>query len=417
MAKSLYFLVLSAMVSTVPAQISFDSSLESGNGTNFQQMAPNSYTFAMEDDTNSTDKQWFFFEVSGAQGETVTFRLTNSGAANVPSHWSTAVPVASPDGGATWERINGSTSNSPSFTFSHTMASDAELIAFHYPYTFAMIQEKLAEWDTHPDVTRSTIGQSVQSRPIELLRITEEGYTPAGGKLGFWFVTRQHAAEVTSNYTLEGLLDFVLSDDPIALGLRRYAVFNIVPMANPDGVVAGNYRDNFQGINLNRVWNGTATLTDSPEIVVIEEAIQDWVDSGNSYVFFADLHSTSGRNPHFAFHAGPSMTPPVLYPTPETYHQDSVAFLQLVNMHAPHFAWINGTTNSADERIAYHDQRVQYGPLAFTFEGAYNDQNYGPNSGAYMTRDTHRLTGEGIARALAEHYGMEPVTREAWMLY
>jgi len=64
-------------------------------------------------------------------------------------------------------------------------------------------------------------------------------------------------------------------------------------MMNPDGVVAGNYRDNFNGYNLNREWN-QATAQNSPEVLAVVDEIDAWVTGGNRYEFFADLHSTSG---------------------------------------------------------------------------------------------------------------------------
>lgn len=39
-----------------------------------------------------------------------------------------------------------------------------------------------------------------------------------------------------------GLIDFLVSNHPIAKVLRDHVVFKIVPMLNPDGVYLGNYR-------------------------------------------------------------------------------------------------------------------------------------------------------------------------------
>lgn len=36
--------------------------------------------------------------------------------------------------------------------------------------------------------------------------------------------------------------------------LRRNYIFKIVPMANPDGVIYGNFRCNLAGVDLNRQW-------------------------------------------------------------------------------------------------------------------------------------------------------------------
>lgn len=39
-----------------------------------------------------------------------------------------------------------------------------------------------------------------------------------------------------------GIIDFLVSQHPIAKVLRDHLVFKIAPMLNPDGVYLGNYR-------------------------------------------------------------------------------------------------------------------------------------------------------------------------------
>lgn len=401
---------------TLHAQITFDSSFESGNGTGFT-LVGGVYEFQMEPDTLSTDNQWFYFAVSGAEGQTLTFRLTGTNQSNVPSHWNTAWPIASADGGETWVRVDGPVSHSsPNFTFTHEIQSDNERIAFHYPYTVTRADEKIVEWAAHPHVDYSVIGESIQGRPIDLLQITDPAVDDSS-KIGIWVIARLHSAETTASYSVERFIDYALSSEEDALALRAGAIINVVPMANPDGVVLGNYRNNAAGINLNRVWDGSANASTSPEVLAIQGEIDQWVAEGNSYVHFLDFHSTSGANPHFAFHAAASVQP-ANYPTPATYHADSRAYLALVNDFAPHFHPTQGASTSTSQLLAYHRQRIQHGVLAFTPEGAYNYQNYGPNAGDFMTIDQHLLTGEAMARALVAYYELEaPTSVDSWMIY
>ena len=54
--------------------------------------------------------------------------------------------------------------------------------------------------------------------------------------------SRVHPGESNSSYIMQGILDYLISDDEGARYLRNNFVFKIVPMLNPDGVIVGNYR-------------------------------------------------------------------------------------------------------------------------------------------------------------------------------
>jgi murein tripeptide amidase MpaA len=53
---------------------------------------------------------------------------------------------------------------------------------------------------------------------------------------------------------MQGLLEFLISEDPEAVKLRTMFIFKIFPMINPDGVRYGNYRCSIYGGDLNRKW-------------------------------------------------------------------------------------------------------------------------------------------------------------------
>jgi murein tripeptide amidase MpaA len=385
------------------AAVTFDSSFECGNGTNFTVVAANEYDFEIEADTNSTDRQWFHFSVSGAAGQTLTFNLLNTDQTNVSGHWEFALPVASTDGGATFGQVNGSASEGgTTYTFTHTFTADPERIAFHHPYTWTRHQAQVAAWALHPDVTHTVVGSSVLGRDIDLLAVTDTSSNPPGGKLGFWIVARQHAAEVTGSWMAEGFMEFLLSGDNRAQRLRECVVVNVVPMMNPDGVFAGNYRDNSLGINLNREWDAPDAI-DSPEVLAVTDAIAAWVSGGDSYDFFADLHSTSGGTTNFAFHPVGSIEPP-LYFDPPAYSDHLDAIRALIEAAAPDFRASSGTSSSTDQRLSRQRQMFQYGVLALLFEGTYNYTSYGPSSGQHMTPARHEAIGEALALALHDFF-------------
>jgi cytosolic carboxypeptidase protein 2/3 len=59
--------------------------------------------------------------------------------------------------------------------------------------------------------------------------------------------SRVHPGESNSSFIMQGILDFLVSDDEGARYLRNNFVFKIVPMLNPDGVIVGNYRCSLSG--------------------------------------------------------------------------------------------------------------------------------------------------------------------------
>jgi len=63
---------------------------------------------------------------------------------------------------------------------------------------------------------------------------------------------RVHPGESNSSFVVEGLLEFLVSEETAAKTLRDRYVFKIVPMLNPDGVIVGNYRCSLSAHDLNR---------------------------------------------------------------------------------------------------------------------------------------------------------------------
>ncbi|ERE82863.1 cytosolic carboxypeptidase 6-like protein [Cricetulus griseus] len=69
------------------------------------------------------------------------------------------------------------------------------------------------------------------------------------------FITgRVHPGETPSSFVCQGIIDFLVSQHPVARVLREHLVFKIAPMLNPDGVYLGNYRCSLMGFDLNRHW-------------------------------------------------------------------------------------------------------------------------------------------------------------------
>lgn len=108
---------------------------------------------------------------------------------------------------------------------------------------------------TSPQITRQTIGQSHQNRPIEAIYLTPPSYSQT-----IMAVFALHGLE--DHYYRDGaalvqIAETIIqhySDHPELLKFTRLI---IIPCVNPDGVYAGNSKDGFgrcnaQGIDINR---------------------------------------------------------------------------------------------------------------------------------------------------------------------
>jgi murein tripeptide amidase MpaA len=65
---------------------------------------------------------------------------------------------------------------------------------------------------------------------------------------------RVHPGESNASFIMQGFLKFITGNSSEAADLRRRVVFKVIPMTNPDGVIAGNYRTSLSGNDLNRTF-------------------------------------------------------------------------------------------------------------------------------------------------------------------
>lgn len=120
---------------------------------------------------------------------------------------------------------------------------------------------------------------------------------------------RIHPGETNSSWVLHGMIDYLISKD--ATYLRDSLVFKIVPMINPDGVVAGNYRTSFIGKDLNRLYLNSDEANNNmddvlkPEITAMKQLIKGCkLDGSKGILAFIDVHHHSQKRGAFMF--GPS---------------------------------------------------------------------------------------------------------------
>ena len=88
---------------------------------------------------------------------------------------------------------------------------------------------------------KEILGKSLSGVDIPILTITDFSENSKRKKTVL-LSARLHPGETHSSWLVHGLIRFLCSEDYRAQELRRRAVFKIVPMLNPDGVIIGNTR-------------------------------------------------------------------------------------------------------------------------------------------------------------------------------
>ena len=112
---------------------------------------------------------------------------------------------------------------------------------------------------------------------------------------------RIHPGESNSSHVAEGLLEFLTSNEPVVREARKMYIFYIVPMINPDGVVAGNYRTSLFGRDLNRTFHQSRKYAFPETYQLLEMATELKTRHKKRFCLFVDLHGHSVKKNIFMY--------------------------------------------------------------------------------------------------------------------
>jgi predicted deacylase len=131
--------------------------------------------------------------------------------------------------------------------------------------------------------THSVLGNSTQGRPIYKLEHRNEN-----AKEWLVILGRQHPPEITGALALFPFVETLLANSEMSEAyLSKYNLL-VIPNINPDGVHAGNWRHNTNGIDLNRDWGNFSQA----ETQLINNYLDNLVSQGQKITFAVDFHST-----------------------------------------------------------------------------------------------------------------------------
>ena len=101
----------------------------------------------------------------------------------------------------------------------------------------------------------------------------------------------------------QGLIDFLCGTSGRAKILRNTFVFKIIPMLNPDGVIAGQYRCSLAGCDLNRVWQQPSPCL-HPTIHATKTLLKN-LAAQREVALYCDLHGHSRKCNMFMYGCSP----------------------------------------------------------------------------------------------------------------
>lgn len=193
------------------------------------------------------------------------------------------------------------------FTYTFQHPGDKVFFAYCFPYTYTQLQEFLAKLEMDKSIKsfmrRQKLCETLAGNRCDMLTVSE----PVTGGPEAVFVVRPaivvsarvHPGETNSSYAMQGFLEFITSQHPEALLLRKMFVFKIIPMLNPDGVIHGNNRCNLAGTDLNRRYLEAHEFF-HPTIRALKELLL-LMQETRGVLMFIDLHGHSKKKNSFVY--------------------------------------------------------------------------------------------------------------------
>lgn len=384
--------------------ITFDSDYDNGSLQNVTEAATNEFNCSIYEESGESGpaKYWFRFRMSGVGGRTVTLNI---------NHSENPRPVVRFGTGGSWRRM---TSTEAPSTAKVIIAAPPDVneteLAFFFPSgveeTYRRVNDFVRASD---DATSNLIGLSYQGREMWMVNVTDRNTTDTG-KHRVWVHSRAHAGEVTSTLLLLGFLEQITGDSYTAKRLRRFCIFNIVPLQNIDGVFLGHTRWDSQGIDPERQWPNPYRI---PEVGNFKDRVDLFMAGDNPIEVALNLHSTKGGfvDTFFFKHISPSVT--------AAFEEKEQKFIDAFKNVTPLFNNLAPQTSLLDPAKfieSYFWNNWGEAVMAMTHEGHFYRRI---TDNAYLSDEDYYELGRAMARAVIEYYNLPQIPYEtsAWVLY
>jgi hypothetical protein len=250
--------------------------LVTGNCGDVTRVSEFEYDIAIRGDTNSPKHSlWFYFRVRNAATNQRAILHIHNYSKSKALFRDGLTPLVRSTSRWNWERLPAKQClwfrcprhrkrNCLTILFQFDRADDDYYFALSFPYSYTRLQKYLHSIESlgAPYLRRELLCRTTQDRRLDLLTITSaqnfaalaNSDAPASPLRHVVITARVHPGETPASFVCQGIIDFLMSEHPLAKVLRDNVVFLVIPMLNPDGVALGNYRCSSMGLDLNRQW-------------------------------------------------------------------------------------------------------------------------------------------------------------------
>lgn len=194
--------------------------------------------------------------------------------------------------------------------FSHTFTESPAYVSRFLPVSVSMVNEWIETLDKK-NLTVRSLGYSsgvpdggpngcVVPTQMKMLEITDSSIPDKNKKI-YFVLGNECCWEQASTITNMGMIEFLLSDDPLAVAARKKTIWKIIPLPNIDcrngGRVESLVDQNFDRIHvMKESWRDTTWRSRIKEVDLIMDEIERIHASGKKIYFGLRLHSWAYTN-------------------------------------------------------------------------------------------------------------------------
>ncbi len=269
-----------------------------------------------------TARNWFMFRLEGVKGKTVRVDIQNaplnkwwslnpvfsdvpsideleafavkSPAQPMPRVKALNGPLLPDTSGQNWQYISnvwmGEGTYTGTYSFVQRYESDGVYVAMRCPYTVEYNAKYVDSLKGRPSTKIVNIGKSENGHPLTIIQIGDADPATVPCLVIY---AREHGNEHDTSWAVQGAIDFLSSNAPAAIQLRKNLTLIAIPVLDPDAAAASIY----EGITEKFVHSADY----SPEAIEYANFFKKWVDDGNRLDLTIDLHNVESAEGEHIF--------------------------------------------------------------------------------------------------------------------